>query len=378
MDQLQRDQLKLLPAESTEPWALSVSLPLFHHQLGEMERHCQQQRVKVQEQQIFAGCTYDESVVLSAMAARGNSIYQVLEPERRAQRRNQDFQTEPRYFQKILLKYDDPIPVDGDLVAWFTRFEFWATNHQIPLQARYVKIVSDLLDEERATLLLYLNDGAEEAEQVSNYAALKRWLYTRYDAKRAITRVELALHTWTPIAGRSLSDRYQAFMTLVHRYCHEIRFAKDYGLRLNQLVLVPEGILFASFLNKIESAQERQMVWQLYQDLGGPKRLDILRPICAKVDENLRPGLGVDAFVEDLREPRLCVAMIEKEELTLCEYHGWVRHTTAQCQALRGRVRAMQRRMEGYRRPRPTATQRSGQRGRRRKRRSHYSPKSLY
>ena len=73
-------------------------------------------------------------------------------------------------------------------------------------------------------------------------------------------------------------------------YCHEIRFALDYGEDLNQIVKPPEGELFSLFINELRSHEERQRVWQLYQDVGGPKRLDILDPICRRVDAALRPA----------------------------------------------------------------------------------------
>ena len=71
----------------------------------------------------------------------------------------------------------------------------------------------------------------------------------------------------------------------------------DYGENLNQIVKPPEGELFSLFINGLQSHAERQRVYQLYQDVGGPKRINILEPICRRVDDALRPGLGIDDFV---------------------------------------------------------------------------------
>ena len=56
---------------------------------------------------------------------------------------------------------------------------------------------------------------------------------------------------------------------IVYRYCHEIRFALDFGVKLGQVVKPPEGDLFSHFLNHLGNDIERQRVWQLFQDVGG-------------------------------------------------------------------------------------------------------------
>ena len=40
-----------------------------------------------------------------------------------------------------------------------------------------------------------------------------------------------------------------------------------------------------------------QQVCQLFQDVGGSKRLAILDLICLRIEAILRPGLGVNSFV---------------------------------------------------------------------------------
>ena len=44
----------------------------------------------------------------------------------------------------------------------------------------------------------------------------------------------------------------------------------------------PEGELFRFFINGISPALDRHRVWQLYYDVGDPKLLDILLPICER------------------------------------------------------------------------------------------------
>ena len=337
-EQLQTQRAQSLSLESSQQEEVS-------RMLEDAEARNQQQLLKIKEQKIFAGCTYEQSQKLSKMALEGRSIYRVLEPDQRARRRNQDFNTELKDFQKTLDRYDVKLPAKVDLVSWFTRFDFWADNHKIPRHSRYVKIVSDLLNKEQAHQLLFLNDGMAGGQQVGTYLALKKWLYSQYDSKAAIMRAKTAMLQWKRVEGERLVTSYRSFLAVVHRYCHEIRFAMDYGVNLNQIVRPPEGELFAIFINSIRSVNERQRVWQLYQDVGGPKRLDILLPICERIDAILRPGLGVDDFVKkmpkdvELERALETIHALEVERRQqgqkYCTQHGKGSHSTEECRMLR-------------------------------------------
>ena len=122
----------------------SISLELSRQEaeislrLDGVEQRNALQLQELKEQKIFAGCTYEQSRRLSRMATLAQSVYKVLEPAQRAQRRSRDFRTERRDYQKVLIKYDTKLPLHADLVTWFARFDFWADNHAIPLHARYV------------------------------------------------------------------------------------------------------------------------------------------------------------------------------------------------------------------------------------------------
>ena len=51
-------------------------------------------------------------------------------------------------------------------MTWFTRFDYWADNHKIPQRKRYVKITTDLLNDDQSDRLLFHNDGISTTERV--------------------------------------------------------------------------------------------------------------------------------------------------------------------------------------------------------------------
>jgi hypothetical protein len=336
-------------------------------QLDYHQRDTRKQLVEMRGQKIFQGCTYQQSRELSEMATKAKSVYQLLEPAERSRRRDREFMTDRRDYQKELIAYNEKLAAESDLVMWFSRFDDWADKLRIPHEARYVKVTTRLLNQVQADELLQHNDGSCAEDRVDSYVKLKKWLYTQYDSKRAITRAKHRLLQWAHPKGATLTKAYRAYMGLIQKYCHEIRFALDYGENLNQIVNPPEGDLFSTFINGIPHSIERQRVWQMFQDVGGPKRMDILRPICARVDDALRPGLGVDDFVT---RPRADLRVMETEPHTdaehdevyamrgpnrrftrnrstfrrsstkpkkQCSLHGECAHTTAECWELKQR-----------------------------------------
>lgn len=341
------------------------------------QKAASKERDAIKAQKIFNGCDYAQSQELTHVATRNRSVYYVLSDAERRKRRDKDFETDKREFQKELLRYDAKIDVSEDLVAWFSRFDDWADKYEIPLKHRFIKITTNLLNQSQSDRLLHHNDGVGEDERIITYPALKRWLYKQYKSKRAISAAQTKLTTWARPSSTTLSEAYRSFTSRVFRYCHEIRFAMDYGSPeiLKQIDRPSERSLFTTFLNRLGSVNERQRVWEMFSDIGGEMRLDILSPICARIDEAIRPGLGIDDFVRQSHTAHLVESanselfVCEQDEILAlggvrkkkyCRKHGECLHSTSECRVLkkeRESVMIMGKAPAPYQTtPRPTST----------------------
>ena len=315
-------------------------------QLGLLDYHRREQTRELDElktQKIFIGCDLATSRRLSQIARDDQSMYAILDEYQR-QIHNRDFKTEKKEFQKELLHYRKKLDQGTDLVMWFSHFDDWADKYEIPQHYRWVKVSADLLNEVQKSQLLQHNHAVATAERIVDYTGLKKWLYSLYDSKKMIMKKEYALTSWKQPPRTTLEEAFQGFRGLVTQYCHEIRFALDYGVDQHQIVKPAEGRLFTQFLNALGNDMERRRIHELFIDIGGAKRLRILGEICKRVDAALRPGLGINDFVRSqssvhIIEQDQVLAMQGAQEKKWCDHHNWCLHTTDECRVLKGAKR---------------------------------------
>ena len=307
----------------------------FNRALCDQTQTQEERLEEVKSQKIYAGCNLTQSQILSEMARRDCSVYYALEPDSRRRKRDLDFSTDLRDYQRVLELKKCPFEDGMDLVGWFSEFDDWADQYRIPQQARYARLTTGYLSARLREKFLMYNAGHDEPAGLTSYSDLKQWLYGQYDSKAAIERAQEAIFRWRRDPEQKLQLAYDDFLFYVRRYCRELRFALDFGINLGQVVKPPEGALFAHFLNHLGNAHERQQVWRLFQDVGGAKRLDILHPICRRIDDILRPGLGIHAFITSasaaLTYPDPVCSLYVAAAGVSRAYRGATRRVDAQC-----------------------------------------------
>ncbi len=190
---------------------------------------------------------------------------------------------EVKQWNDFLKNYTPKLTRKTDASTWFGVFENSCTMNDIPLEVRYKKLVSVLLDDDLKAKLLKKTtffDGA--VTSVQKYDRLRKWLCTDEALINSVQKAEDAIMNWV-MAEKTLLLGCEKYLELVDHYIYAVRFAVTHGIDQSRFDVCSESRLFKNFVRKTKKDRIRQEAEKYVRR----RNLTVLQIICKQVDKEI-------------------------------------------------------------------------------------------